>query len=85
MVGLYLTQYGPQNPYHRLSPIGEQKGAIPDENLTLTIRIFLVVVGGKEDPLVARAVGERIRWVDNQHVQGYVVEEYAGGEADLVL
>ena len=34
---------------------------------------------------VARAAEERIRWVDSQHDQGYAVEEYAGGEADLVL
>jgi hypothetical protein len=31
---------------------------------------------------VTRAAGERIRWVDSQHDQGYAVEEYAGGEAD---
>ena len=34
---------------------------------------------------VARAVEERIRRVDSQHDQGYIVEEYARGEADLVM
>ena len=42
-------------------------------------------VGGEANPSVARAAGERIWSVDNQHDQGYAVEEYAGGEADLIL
>jgi hypothetical protein len=35
VVGPYLTQYAPQNSYRRVRPIGEEKGPVPDENLTL--------------------------------------------------
>jgi hypothetical protein len=38
-----MTQFGPQNPYRRVRPIGDKKGAIVDENWTLSIRNFLVV------------------------------------------